>query len=77
MNEIKGYVSLHGYVKAGKNAVTQSGTLPASCIIHVSGPPRTPGFFENMRIIDLHNCVFNAMDRAYELGCQSICFPDL
>ena len=40
LNDIKGYVSIHGEIKIGKNAVTQSGSLSASCIIHVAVPPK-------------------------------------
>lgn len=40
LNDIKGYASIHGELKTGKNAVTQSGSLQASCIIHVAAPPK-------------------------------------
>ena len=54
-------------------AVTPAFALDAKYIIHTVGPKWNDG--KSGEMLALANCYRNALDKAKELGCQSIAFP--
>ncbi len=62
-----------GDIKQGEIAVTQAFSLSAKYIIHTVGPIWTDGKHGEFDV--LKNCYKNSLDKALELGCESIAFP--
>ncbi len=60
-----------GYVPVGQVAVTRAGQLPARYVIHAVGPRWGEGNEEEK----LRSAVWNALQKAEELGLQSIALP--
>ena len=62
-----------GPLKIAEVAVTPAFALDAKYIIHVVGPKWKGG--ESGERLALANCYLNALNKALELGCESIAFP--
>ena len=62
-----------GPLDVAEVAVTPAFALDAKYIIHTVGPKWNDG--KSGEIAALANCYRNALDKAKELGCQSIAFP--
>lgn len=64
---------LVGPLKVAQVAVTPAFALQAKYIIHTVGPKWNGG--DSGETLALANCYRGALDKAQELGCQSIAFP--
>ena len=62
-----------GSLEVAEVAVTPAFALSAKYIIHVVGPKWNGG--ESGERLALANCYLNALNKALELGCDSIAFP--
>ena len=62
-----------GPLEVAEVAVTPAFALSAKYIIHVVGPKWNGG--ESGERLALANCYLNALNKALELGCDSIAFP--
>ena len=62
-----------GPLSVAEVAVTPAFALDAKYIIHTVGPKWNDG--KSGEMLALANCYRNALDKAKELGCQSIAFP--
>ena len=62
-----------GPLEVAEVAVTPAFALNANYIIHVVGPKWNDG--ESGEVLALANCYRNALNKALELGCESIAFP--
>ena len=62
-----------GPLEVAEVAVTPAFALDANYIIHVVGPKWNDG--ESGEVLALANCYRNALNKALELGCESIAFP--
>ena len=62
-----------GPLDVAEVAVTPAFALDAKYIIHTVGPKWNDG--KSGEMLALANCYRNALDKAKELGCQSIAFP--
>ena len=62
-----------GALEVAEVAVTSAFALEAKYIIHVVGPKWNGG--ESGENLALANCYRNALEKALELGCESIAFP--
>lgn len=62
-----------GVLNVAEVAVTPAFALNAKYIIHVVGPKWNEG--DSGEIVALENCYRGALEKALELGCESIAFP--
>lgn len=62
-----------GYIERGEVAVTDAFALDAKYIIHTVGPVWVDGEHDEYHILE--NCYINSLQKATELGCESIAFP--
>ena len=62
-----------GRIERGEAAVTPAFKLDAKYIIHTVGPTWDGG--DNGELDVLRSCYRKSLEKAYELGCESIAFP--
>ena len=62
-----------GTIHQGKVAVTDAFALPARFIIHTVGPNWKGGNHGEFDV--LRACYDNSLQKAYDLGCESVAFP--
>lgn len=62
-----------GVIQAGEAAVTDAFDLPARFIIHTVGPSWKGGNHHEFDV--LTSCYNNSLQKAYDLGCDSVAFP--
>lgn len=62
-----------GYIECGDVAVTGAYALDAKYIIHTVGPLWVDGNHDEFRTLE--NCYVRSLEKAVELGCESIAFP--
>ena len=62
-----------GCIERGEVAVTDAFALNAKYIIHTVGPVWVDGDHDEFKILE--NCYIHSLEKALELGCESIAFP--
>lgn len=62
-----------GCIERGEVAVTDAFALNAKYIIHTVGPEWVDGKHDEFKLLE--NCYIHSLEKALELGCESIAFP--